>query len=132
MHLTHHNIDVTKVIFHDKLITDNGVSSDFIVFGQQGEYFGAHLIKGNKKQPTYDAMMLVSQPYEVKSGHCTRVTCFPTTKAPLDDSKRPVIIMGEDSYTQTAPQEDDFLGLMTNFETQVKKLIYLEANKLNP
>lgn len=124
-------VQVTKVLVQEKLRTDSGSSSDFIVFGQNGEYYAAHIIKGNSEQPTYDAVMESSQAFKIRQPPCGRAACPPPQKILLSDNALPLTLNGDEEHISKAPQEGEVVGIQRHSAIEIKKMIYFETGDLN-
>lgn len=118
-------VKVEKVIFSSKL--DAGhlpAPHEYLVFGEAGEYFAAHLIKG---KPNFDAVAVVSQPYELIMKHCRTRECSGTTKVPLADSQLPVTLS---SPLAKIPEAGEALGTLSGTVADIEKVIYAEEGDL--
>ena len=78
-------VQVEKIIFSTKLdAQDNAQDIKYLVFGQAGEYFAAHLILG---KPNYDAVLSVSQPYQMQDHPCHLRACPDPEKTLIGDDQ---------------------------------------------
>jgi hypothetical protein len=73
-------VHVEKLVFSKKLkAQDAEIKNSYIVFGEAGEYFAAHIIQG---QPSYDAILSVNQPFKLSKFPCRLRYCPETRMIP--------------------------------------------------
>lgn len=119
-------VNIEKILLSTKLDAKSKPDNDYFMFGESGEYFAAHLIKG---KPNFDAIVGVSQPYTVHEQPCrTRVCPNPTIKT-VDDSKLPLIVKGT-VFSIDAPIVGDFMRANDEQRTDIMKVIYFESGEL--
>ena len=93
-------IHIKNILVGKKIVKENGTSTDFIVFGKDGEYFAAHLIKG---QPTYDAIYKVERPFKTIIPPCGRAGCDNSYDRPIPDSALPIIVEAKAQFRSVHP-----------------------------
>jgi hypothetical protein len=74
---------------------------NYLVFGENGEYYSAHLIQG---KPSFDQIAEVSQPYQLQATYCRTRACAETLKHFVDDSELPL--------TLSVPKNESTLGML--------------------
>lgn len=120
-------VSIKKIITALKIAKEKGPSLDFISFGHDGEYFLAHVIKG---QPTYDAIYASEQPFSLVMPPCGRGGCGEPYNKPIADHALPVVISEERSEFGAMHPEN--LELSAGFQVRVvvKKPFYVEYKEL--
>lgn len=118
-------VDVEKIVFSSKLdgTQQPAAFGSYLLFGELGEYFGAHLIKS---KPSFDAIMTISPPATTIIPGCGRADCPDPVNVPIPDSQLPVVI----EASATPPHAGDALGGGLGAHTSVTDIIYLEENEL--
>jgi len=113
---------VESIVRGEKLEPSQSTSrnEEYIVFGQRGEYFAAHIIRG---KPSYDAVLSVLQPLS-HNAICMRYSCIP--EGPIADDELPVIV----SAPKSVPETGDNMGDVHHITTTVKAPIYYEKDEL--
>jgi hypothetical protein len=123
-------VDVEKVIFSRKLSpTDSSPrGDDYLLFGQGGEYFAAHLIGG---APNLDRVLEVSQPRKTFPSTCRTQACPELPSEPVSDQDLPLRVSSGFSSAGTpyVPNEADTL-FDSGIQTKIKKVIYSETGDL--
>jgi hypothetical protein len=127
--LGHVKAHLKSVVIHTKLNADQDLSGDFWVFGQNGEYFGAHVIKGHKIRPTYDAIVKMTKPYQVQT-ECTAGPCR-RVKKDMPDSQLPLQLEGDLQYADQVPAIGTIIGNEKN-AASITQHIYTEFDDLAP
>jgi hypothetical protein len=85
-------VKVDKVVFSSKLDPKAEPKvGRYLVFGSQGEYFAAHLIQG---QPSFDAILSVSRPYQYFVPQCRSRDCGEVIHELIPDEKLPLTLFG--------------------------------------
>ena len=99
------------------------------MFGNSGEYFAMHLIKG---KPNHDAIASVQQPYSSQAQICKARYCPDSALKFVEDVKLPLTLSGPilPDPNQTALIENATLGDFFNVMTKVEKVIYVEQSDL--
>lgn len=120
------NIHVDKIVFSAKLDgyqtpTDN----KFIVFGENGEYFAAHLIKG---EPNFDSIVS-TKPVYTHNLVCHKRFCLDPDLDPIADQQLPMILAGP-SLEEKVPAIGSSLGDILSTFAEVQKVIYFEDGDL--
>lgn len=120
---------VKKIVFTKKLTVNEPTSTyDHVLFGANGEYFAAHVIKG---KPSSDAIYTVEQPAGLAvTPDCKERVCNPPFSKPFQDDMLPVFAKNKNLNMKTPSQTDDILGNFNTFAI-VKSLIYFEENELS-
>ncbi len=118
-------VKVEKFVVNTKLDPGAPEVKDFIVFGEQSEYFAAHVING---KPSFDAILMVKQPVNVKVVSCRSEDCG-TVIVPLDDAQLPVTIPYA-FIDQKIPSAGQQLGFLSGNIAGVLQVIYAEENEL--
>lgn len=86
-------VQVEKIIFSKKLDpSEKEESLDYIYFGEGGEYFAAHLIKG---APSFDSILKMGKAYYLKEHHCRTRACSEPSVKPVTDAALPMIFNKE-------------------------------------
>jgi hypothetical protein len=119
-------VEIEKIILATKLEPETSVPAleSYSLFGEQGEYFAAHLIGG---RPNFDLIVSIDQPHQlVMQRPCTRAECPPEVLVPLNDSDLPVTV----ESTVANPQTGEFVGQQTLINAQVIVQIYHETGDL--
>jgi hypothetical protein len=120
-------VGVEKIIFSAKL---NGQASPsqtkYLVFGESGEYFAAHLIQG---KPSFDAILNVDQPYVLNQNSCRRRLCPDGEMVPVLDSSLP-ISLNVTQLQKDIPSAGEYLGHLGGTQARIQKLLYLEEEEL--
>lgn len=116
-------VNVVSIVHAAKLDADPAPSDlpHYLLFGGEGEYFAAHLIKG---KPSFDAVFEASQP--VLKSFCGRGGCPDPVMAPIPDVQLPVTaFLG-------IPEVGQLVGF-DDFGPQavLKKLLYFEEGELS-
>lgn len=123
-------VQIEKIVMSKKLDPQESKNGEYLVFGESGEYFAAHLIKG---LPSFDAILKVKQISH--SGHpgqyCRTRWCPQPTETPVSDDLLPMtfhtFLLDEDQMKVPAP--GSYLGSLS-YSTQVLKSIYVEKDEL--
>ncbi len=130
-------VRIEKIVFSSKL---NGETppqqrEKYLVFGEKGEYFAAHLIQG---KPSFDVIAEVSQPYELHVRYCRTRMCPEPTKTQVTDENLPLNLVGPGEaqafQTDPAPGEIGAIqlgGLFDDAVTDVKSVLYVEEGDLS-
>ena len=117
-------VEVEKSLFSAKL---NGDQPDqqlerYVVFGEKGEYFGAHVIAG---KPSFDSIVQVA-PVMNLSTPCNTGACLPPLQIP--DSSLPMSV----SALEGLPEIGDGLSNPEGGQnTTIKDILYLEVDELS-
>ncbi|PIS11621.1 MAG: hypothetical protein COT73_02980 [Bdellovibrio sp. CG10_big_fil_rev_8_21_14_0_10_47_8] len=119
-------VHVEKIIFSAKL-NGQGAPTDnkYFVFGENGEYFAAHLIQG---KPNFDAILSVSHPYQFNELICNRRYCPGSHLVPIRDSQLPITLSPE--LGKDIPLPGESLGQFGGILADTKKVIYFEQGDL--
>lgn len=124
-------VEVDSIVYSKKL---DGKQTQlpyesYLVFGEKGEYFAAHVIK---EKPNYDAVFSVSQPKMLVIHHCRTRMCADPEILPRHDSLLPVEIT-EMTLNQKVqiPQAGTAIGSLDGSQTDVLKVIYVEKGDLS-
>lgn len=101
-------VQVEKILLSTKLDTQVMPNeNDYFVFGEGGEYFAAHLIRG---KPNFDAILVMSEPS-------------------VNDSKLPMTLEGP-KFSVRAPVVGDEFTAEDGSQIKVSKVIYFESGEL--
>lgn len=117
---------VEKVVYSAKLNPQAGDSQSYLVFGEKGQYFAAHLIGG---KPNHDSIVQVSQPYGLTIPSCRGRICADPVKIPVADAQLPLNVLGP-SADQTLPEVGEALGALNGTLADVQTVIYTESGEL--
>ena len=127
-------VNVSKILLSAPL--DGGIINDniqeYFVFGENGEYFAAHLIEG---KPNFDAILKVASPYTLHFPPCNHRAC-PTPgpqKEIIPDEQIPMLLKVTDFNNiqpYKLPSEGNILGDYSFGATQVLEILYLEEGEL--
>ncbi len=122
-------VNVEAVVLGEKL---NGEATQveqksYWIFGEQGEYFAAHLIQS---KPSFDQILKVAQPNTViiPRGKCTRAGCPESILVPVSDADLPVDL---DSKTTEPLVLEQLIGTEFGMSTTVLNQLYLEIDELS-
>jgi hypothetical protein len=124
-------VSVAEVIYAMKLGSASAErESRYVVFGHDGEYFGAHLIQG---QPSFDAIVSTSQPYQLayqvaSDFPCHKRYCPDPGPVSVPDSKLPFDLV--DGAGQKPPQVGTSIGVPNSGAVDIQELIYFEEGDL--
>jgi len=120
-------VKVEKILLANSLVPNTPVSDAYILFGGDGEYFGAYKIGG---KPSYDTIVKVNQPQKSVAdplkGFCKRRVCpdIPElTWALVLDAELPQTVVVPVSQK---PHENAFLGSLSGVHTQVLDVLYFD------
>lgn len=118
------NVKVNLILYSKKLDASQSQepSNEYFVFGKNGEYFAAHVVKS---KPSFDSILSISQPYEFSFPHCRTRVCTDPIPTIIGDDKLPLIL----TDTLPLPVEGSSLGHFFQI-VDVKKIIYLEEAEL--
>lgn len=118
------NIFVKKQILSAKLDPNAAESQQYVLFGKEGEYFAAHVIKG---KPSFDSIASISAPFSIPLSHCRTRVCTDTFPVTIPDSKLPL------TTYETSTQElkaGDQVGSLSAI-ADVLGSVYFEQNELS-
>ena len=123
-------IHIQKLIYSSKLdgtqVPEN--LENYFVFGEAGEYFAAHLIQS---KPSFDAIINVSQAYELKIPFCRTRVCDEPSKTLIDDGQLPITVGGPKSGSSfSLPIAGEQLGDLGGPIVDVLNIVYLEEAEL--
>lgn len=118
-------VSMKMILLGAKLNKDDKSSSDFLSFGQDGEYFLAHVIKG---KPSYDAIYETAQPYKLIVPACGRAACPEPFTVPLADSLLPGTLKSLEEHGKVHPS-NMALG-QRNLMVDVAEPFYVEYGDL--
>ncbi len=118
-------VAVETFIINTKLNPQAMETHEFLVFGAEGEYFAAHLIKG---KPSFDFVAAVSKPYTLSIAHCERRACLDPEKIPVSDDKLPLTL--QSVLGNALPKAGHFLFGSNRVATEIMDVIYVEKNEL--
>jgi hypothetical protein len=127
------NVQVVKTVFSAKLSAKHTPekpenSNNYLIFGENGEYFAAHLIQ---ERPSFDMILEVNQPYSINLHNCTRTSCQEPKPVPLLDSRLPVTLpYWLDSNPLAVPGAGTALGNPLHGIADIQAIIYFEQNEL--
>jgi hypothetical protein len=125
-------IDVRKIVYSSKLNDSEQmpIREPYIIFGQKGEYFAAHLIQA---KPSFDAIVIVKTPYQmVHHQRCMPLECVKPW--PIADRKLPIFLK------ETFPNKNEKLGTpelgmslgdLKGIRTEIENIVYLEIDELS-
>lgn len=121
-------INVDKIIFSKKLNPSEAEETlDYLIFGEQSEYFAAHIIKG---KPSFDMILKVSQAQRVNS-FCGRGFCPEPAPKAIKDASLPLVVREPIVGEKSAPAKiGDKVGSFSAF-AKVLDIIYLEEPELS-
>ncbi|MDB2447382.1 hypothetical protein N9W79_02020 [bacterium] len=117
---------IEKVIYSQKLDPNAKPSSEFLAFGEKGEYYGAHIVGG---KPNYDSVFSILKPKpgcSPRAGNCGGLL----KKVSVPDSALPIIIR-DYGFSDQAPEAGDLIGPTFSTSTNVIEVIYSEYNELS-
>jgi hypothetical protein len=115
---------VEKVLFSAKLKDDQPDQQleRYVVFGENGEYFGAHIIAG---KPSFDSIVQVAPVMNLRTPCNTRL-CVPPLQIP--DSSLPMSVSAHEGL----PEIGDGLSNPEGGEnTTIRDILYLEVDELS-
>lgn len=118
------NIFVKKQILSAKLDPNAAANPQYILFGKEGEYFAAHVIKG---KPSFDSIVSISAPYSLALSHCRTRVCNDTFPVKIPDSKLPVTTYEASTQELKAGDQIGSLGAIAD----VLGSLYFEQNELS-
>ena len=118
-------VQIEKQIFFKKLAPSTPAASNYLIFGEQGEYFAAHLIE---TKPSHDTLLSVSGPVSLSFPHCRSMNCGEATSVPISDGNLPLTIP---SFLSDDPKEGSVLGGLQEPTVHVLKVLYHEENDLS-
>jgi hypothetical protein len=127
-------VQIEKIVFSSKLNshTPPQQNEKYFVFGEKGAYFAAHIIQG---KPSFDAILEVSQPYEIYLPYCRTRVCAEPTKTVIPDEKLPLALVGPgDVQSLQVPASGDLalqLGDLFGGITDVMNVLYVEEGDLS-
>lgn len=117
-------VHVRKIVHATRLTAGNADKDNtFLVFGRDGEYFAAHLIKG---APSYDAVFAASAPYAVDQSSCPQRVCLDPKRLPIADASLPVVV----GFEGGVPMNGETIGVPGGAQAPLGKLIYWERDEL--
>jgi hypothetical protein len=118
-------VNVLKTIVSSKLDPQQTEKNQYVLFGEQGEYFAAHLING---KPSFDSILSVSKPYKLNFPHCRTRVCSDPLPIPILDLKLPQTV-----FTSPFPQNQPSIGEQIGsfgLMADVIRMIYFEEQEL--
>jgi len=122
-------VNVESVILGEKLnaAAPQVDQKSYWVFGEQGEYYAAHLIQS---KPSFDQILKVTQPTTVviPRGRCTRAGCPEPILVPVADKDLPVNLQ---SKTSEPLVNEQLIGTEFGMSTTVVNQLYLEIDELS-
>lgn len=120
-------VTVAELLYAQKLDGSREPSDNrYMIFGEKGEYFAAHLIDG---RPNFDAIARTAQPYKLTNGSCRSRACIGPEKRPVEDERLPLEIAA--GHPSKPPQSGDVLGEVGGVIADIKKMIYVEVDELS-
>lgn len=120
-------VKVKRILIGEKIAKDKGPSSDFLSFGQGGEYYLAHVITG---QPTYDAIYATGNPVQTMYPPCGRARCPEPVSVPVPDNELPVKITTDNAQMSLLHPQNTSIGTALGIRITVKTPFYVEYNEL--
>lgn len=120
-------VTVKDQLIKSKIVKTNGPSLDFLVFGQSGEYYLIHMIRG---QPTYDAIYKATSPTTTIFPPCTRLFCPDPYDLPISDDALPLTITATDLTLGAQHPVNTQIGTPFSHRVTVSNPIYIEYNEL--
>ena len=126
------DVEVDSIVYSKKLDGNQPplpFEESYLVFGEKGEYFAAHLIK---EKPNFDAIVSVTQPQELITHSCRTRVCGDPEVLPVDDSLLPLEIthVTLDEKVQV-PQVGSVIGSLRSSHADVLNVIYVEKGDLS-
>ena len=114
-------MQVEKIVFSKKLdASEQEDTLDYIYFGENGEYFAAHIVKG---APSFDNILKMGSAYYLKERHCRTRVCGEPMVTPVSDAKLPLTfqkhLLGQ---TPKAHQKGAFLELGSYFSNTMAEV----------
>lgn len=117
-------VQVRKIVHAARLTPANSDKDNtFLVFGRDGEYFAAHLIKG---APSYDAVFVSAAPYDLDPTPCPQRVCLDPKRLPIADASLPVVV----GFEGGVPMNGETIGTPGGPQAGLGKLIYWERDEL--
>jgi len=120
-------VKVEKFILNNKLDPAAKETHEYSLFGEQGEFFGVHVIKG---KPGYDAVAAVKHPHTLTVPQCHGRVCPAPEEVLLTDSQLPVTVSYVPTTGTLLPMEGQFLGVVGSVLSEIVKVIYVEEAEL--
>lgn len=122
-------VEVEQILYAEKLNPfGHQRAESYLAFGADDEYYAAHLIKG---QPSFDAIMSIEAPFQIKSGPCPSRLCGSERAIPLSPTMLPVQIHDPDANApEKLAQPGAMIGQSTGPQAKILKLLYLEEDEL--
>ncbi len=118
------NVAVEKVIWSTKLNPNGSKNQNqYLVFGENDEYFAAHLIEA---QPSFDAIVAVDKLQILTVNHCRTKNCS-NSVTPLSDTILPLTLSGPEALPKVS---DPLHDVLSGPFTQIKQIIYIEQEEL--
>lgn len=112
-------VNVEKLILAAKLNSLAPEEHQYLIFGEKGEYFAAHIING---KPSYDSILAVEAPYRLKTGIC-RLRYCPGLEGPAP--------VGDDQLPQSVPYGGGgCLGQSGGILATINRSLYFEKREL--
>jgi len=122
------SVEVEKIIYSKKLDGDqnSGKFHEYLLFGGDGEYFAAHLIK---EKPSFDTVLKISKPTSFDF-RCRKRAC--PDYLPNRDVILPARALAKKNSDGSfnLPKIGTQLSTFNTFPTKVKHIIYLETDEL--
>lgn len=125
------DVSVAKLIFAAKLNPHARArpSEQYLVFGENGSYFAAHLIGG---KPSFDAIVSVTQPQKLNLPTCRTRACPDPTSTPVADAELPLTLS---AVTSGTPAAGDSLHQAAtpyvSLNADIASVLYLESDELS-
>lgn len=120
-------VQIEQIQYAEKLDPfKKNIENSYLVFGENGEYFAAHLIGA---KPNFDAIVSVSQSYTLKYPPCRRRLCEEPKMIPVN-LKLPAVFQAS-SFPIEPPTVGDTLRTTELIEAAIQKLIYIESDDLS-
>lgn len=121
-------VGIEKVVFSSPLNPTTPEGAQYLVFGQAGEYFAAHVING---KPSFDTILSVSQPYALNEVFCRTRACSGVQQIPTPDSSLPVTLAFGPSANGAKAEGGNQLGQFGGTLSDVKQVLYFEEGDLS-
>lgn len=121
---------VKKIVLASHLngLTPPQQDEKYFVFGEKGDIFAVHLIQG---KPSFDAILVTSNPYVLHFPHCHTRVCPEPTRTLLSDEKLPLILVGPTDPQTLQGNSGLTLGDLSGGSADVKTVLYLEEGDLS-
>ena len=121
-------VQVQKIVLSTKLNPNEKEQNNYFVFGENGEYFGAHIIQG---KPSYDTIVKLSKPYTLRLSHCRTRVCADPKKTLVSDEQLPMNLPKVIQDSNVAPIIGDQIGVFNGVFTDVLNVLYFEQDELS-